>query len=73
MNCEHITEKWSEKYPNAMKQWERDWCVISPICKFSADVRTVRHKSYHRKSFLQKFLHTLASALRRPASGSPLV
>ena len=30
-----------EKYPNAMKRWERDWDVITPIFKFSADVRTV--------------------------------
>ena len=32
---------WSEKYPNAMKRWERDWDVITPIFKFSADVRTM--------------------------------
>ena len=36
-----ITEKWSEKYPNAMKRWERDRYVITPIFKFSANVRTV--------------------------------
>ena len=28
-------------YPNAMKRWERDWDVITPIFKFSANVRTV--------------------------------
>lgn len=33
--------KWSEKYPMSMKRWERDWDVITPIFKFSADVRTV--------------------------------
>ena len=38
---DQVTEKWSEKYPNAMKRWERDWDVITPIFKFSADVRTV--------------------------------
>ena len=36
-----ITEKWKEKYPNAMKSWHTNWDVISPIFKFSADVRTV--------------------------------
>ncbi|MDQ0153082.1 transposase-like protein [Moryella indoligenes] len=38
-----MAEKWSEKYPNAMKRWERhrDRDVITPIFKFSADVRTV--------------------------------
>ena len=40
-NRDRVTEKWSEKYPNAMKRWERDWDAITPIFKFSADVRTV--------------------------------
>lgn len=41
INRDRVTEKWSEKYANAMKRWERDWDVITPIFKFSADVRTV--------------------------------
>ena len=36
-----VTEKWSEKYPNAMKSWTTNWDAITPIFKFSADVRTV--------------------------------
>ena len=40
-NRDRVTEKWSGKYPGAMKRWERDWDVITPIFKFSADVRTV--------------------------------
>jgi hypothetical protein len=40
-NALSSAEKWSEKYPNAMKRWERDWDVITPIFKFSANVRTV--------------------------------
>ena len=40
-NRDRVTEKWSEKYPNAMKRWESDWDVITPIFKFSANVRTV--------------------------------
>ena len=28
-----------QKYPNAMKSWEQNWDVISPIFKFSTDVR----------------------------------
>lgn len=35
------TEKWQEKYPNAMKNWHAKWDVISPIFKFSAEDRTV--------------------------------
>ena len=38
---ERTTEKWQGKYPNAMKSWHVNWDVISPIFKFSAEVRTV--------------------------------
>ena len=38
---EHVTEKWSEKYPNAMKSWHQNWDVITPIFKFSSAVRKV--------------------------------
>lgn len=36
-----VTEKWSEKYPNAMKSWTTNWDAITPIFKFSSDVRTI--------------------------------
>jgi putative transposase len=36
-----VTEKWSSSYPNAMKSWDVNWDAISPIFKFSADVRKV--------------------------------
>lgn len=36
-----VTKKWEKHYPNAMKSWERNWDVISPIYKFSATVRRV--------------------------------
>lgn len=36
-----VTEKWSDKYPNAMKSWEQNWDVLTPIFKFSSDVRKV--------------------------------
>ena len=38
---ERVTEKWEKDYPNAMKSWHKNWDVISPIFKFSADVRKV--------------------------------
>jgi len=38
---DEVTEKWSEKYPNAMKSWVTNWDAITPIFKFSADVRTI--------------------------------
>ncbi|HEX3028395.1 MAG TPA: IS256 family transposase [Clostridia bacterium] len=36
-----VTEKWQEHYPNAMKSWTTNWDVISPIFKFSSEVRKV--------------------------------
>lgn len=38
---EKVTLKWTEKYPNSMKSWKQNWGAISPIFKFSADVRKV--------------------------------
>lgn len=38
---ERVTEKWSEKYPDSMKGWKQNWDAISPIFKFSMDVRKV--------------------------------
>lgn len=38
---EHVTEKWSEKYPNSMKSWKQNWDAISPIFKFCTTVRKV--------------------------------
>ena len=38
---EKVTAKWSEKYPNSMKRWHENWDVISPIFKFSMEVRKV--------------------------------
>ena len=34
-----VTHKWDEKYPTAMNRWKDNWDVISPIFKFSSDVR----------------------------------
>jgi len=36
-----VTEKWEEKYPRAMKSWEVNWDSLSPMFKFSAEVRKV--------------------------------
>ena len=30
-----------KKYPNSMKRWKDNWDAISPIFKFSSDVRKV--------------------------------
>ena len=35
-----VTEKWSDQYPHAMNRWYENWDAVSPIFKFSKDVRT---------------------------------
>lgn len=38
---ESVTEKWTPKYPNSMKRWYDNWDAITPIFKFSPEVRKV--------------------------------
>ena len=40
-NRDQVSAKWSEKYPNAMKSWEKNRDSITPIFKLSSDVRKV--------------------------------
>lgn len=37
---ELVTEKWEPLYPHAMNRWKENWDAVSPIFKFSKDVRT---------------------------------
>ena len=52
-----VTKKWQDRYPNAKKRWEENWDVISPMPKFSADVREVIYTT--------NAIESLNSALRR--------
>ncbi|SFP28641.1 Transposase, Mutator family, partial [Ruminobacter amylophilus] len=38
---DHVTAKWQDKYPRAMKRWYDNWDAICPIFKFLAEVRKV--------------------------------
>lgn len=38
---DRVTEKWTAKYQNSMKRWYDNWDAITPIFKFSPDVRKV--------------------------------
>ena len=38
---DRVSEKWSPKYPHAMKRWYDNWDVVTPIFKFSKDVRKI--------------------------------
>ena len=35
-----VTEKWEPLYPHVMNRWKENWDAVSPIFKFSKDVRT---------------------------------
>ena len=52
-----VAKKWHDRYPNAMKRWEENWDVISPMFKFSADVRKVMYTT--------NAIESLNSVLRR--------
>ena len=53
----NVTEKWKDKYPGAMKRWDENWDVISPMFKFSSDVRKVIYTT--------NAIESLNSSLRR--------
>ena len=36
---DRVCAKWTEKYPNSMKRWYDNWDAVTPIFKFSPDVR----------------------------------
>lgn len=38
---ERINQKWAPKYPGALRSWMKNWDALSPIFKFSPDVRKV--------------------------------
>lgn len=40
-NMVKTTEKWRDRYPHAMKSWNTNWDIISPIFKYSDVVRKV--------------------------------
>ena len=47
---DRVTEKWTAKYPNSMKRWYDNWDAITPIFKFSPDVRKVIYTTNAIKS-----------------------
>lgn len=70
-NMQAVRETWEAKYPNAMKRWEDNWDVISPIFKFSEKVRRVIYttnaieslNSTYKKLNRQRSVYPNAAAL----------
>ena len=48
---DEVTEKWNAKYPNAMNSWYKNWDAITPIFKFSTEVRTVIYTTQCHREF----------------------
>lgn len=61
-----VEEKWSEKYPRAMKSWRDNWDAITPVFKFSPDVRAVVYTTNSIES-----LNSLYRKLNRQRSVFP--
>lgn len=40
-NLDKVNGKWKEKYPNSMSSWYQNWDILTPIFKFSLEVRKV--------------------------------
>lgn len=51
-----VSEKWQSNYPNAMKSLAKNWDCISPIFKFSADVRKVIYTTNAIESLHSTFI-----------------
>lgn len=70
---DRVTEKWTTKYPNSMKRWYDNWDAITPIFKFSPDVRKVIYttnaieslNSTYRKLNRQRSVFPSDTALRK--------
>lgn len=54
-NLDDVDEKWSEKYPNAMKSWDVNWDCITPIFKFSPQTRKVIYTTNAIESLNSQF------------------
>lgn len=52
---DEVNEKWSAKYPNAMKSWYKNWDAITPIFKFSSAVRTIIYTTNAIESLNSQF------------------
>lgn len=52
---ERVKGKWSPQYPYAMKRWYENWDAVSPIFKFSADVR----KAFYTTNTIESLNATL--------------
>lgn len=70
-NLDKVNEKWEEKHPNSMSSWYQHWDVLTPIFKFSLEVRKIIYttnaiqslNSTYKKLNSQRTVYTSAKVL----------
>ena len=65
-NMQIAKDRWDNKYPHAMKSWDQNWDVLTPIFKFSTDVRKVIYTTNAIES-----LNSTYKKLNRPRTVFP--
>ncbi len=67
-----VTERWEAQYPNAMNRWHENWDVITPIFKFSAEVRKAFYTTNAIESLNSSYRHLNRQRSVFPSSQSLL-
>ena len=69
---EAVTRKWSGQYPSAMNRWNDNWDAISPIFKFSKEVRTAFYTTNAIEGFNRQLRKVTKSKAVFPSDDSLL-
>lgn len=52
---QEVKEKWKEKYPSALKNWEENWDAICPFYQFSDGIRKIMYTTNTIESLNRQF------------------
>lgn len=52
---QEVKEKWKEKYPSALKNWEENWDTICPFYQFSDGIRKIMYTTNTIESLNRQF------------------
>ena len=67
---DHVTAKWTPKYPNSMKRWKDNGDAISPIFKSAATVRKVIYTTNAIESLNSTYRMHIPQELRIRSGGT---
>lgn len=54
-NLQEVKEKWKDKYPNSLKNWEENWDVICPFFTYSESLRKIMYTTNTIESLNRQF------------------